>query len=584
MASAVESSNALARLFERAHRTGEAMGLTVPGGAALFQAGEASETLYLLRYGRLGASATDPDGKTRLLGIVHPGETVGEFSLLTGETHQATVTALRDSELWAMERHTFLAAAGRDAAAMGELARLIAERARHIAPGAPVSPPRVFGLVALSQGLAVHDLAEELCRAMAEGGWKALSAGPEAAAEGLEWFSRFEASGDFVIYAAEAGDDDWIDRLSRQIDHMMLVADGERHPPAITDTLGRAAARFGPLADLVLSHPARKRTPSGGAAFERALSPNRVLHLRRGHRQDLGRLARRITSQGVGLVLSGGAARAYAHVGALKALSAAKVPVDFVAGVSMGAIIGAGEAMEWDPAELDRRIRKAFVESSPVDDIAFPIVSMTHGRKVRRRLAEHFGDRDIEDLWRPFFCLSTNLTTGAYQLHRRGKVREALTASVALPGLLPPVVKNRQVLVDGAVIKNFPVDVMRGYHSGPIIGIDVTRAQSITAKELTGEFSLWRWIVSGAWRDGPPIVSILMRAGTVGAERDIAAARAAADVLVLPPIEDIEIRDWKAYAPAVEAGELAMRQALDALDRPVTELRLSPRSKPWSTA
>ena len=85
--------------------------------------------------------------------------------------------------------------------------------------------------------------------------------------------------------------------------------------------------------------------------------------------------------------------------------------------------------------------------------------------------------------------------------------------------------------------------------------------------------SVWRWIWSGQWRRGPPIVSLLMRAATVSTSRDIAAARAATDVLVMPDTSKVEIRDFGAYAPAVAEGYRAMIEALDKLDRPVQLLR-----------
>src|SRR6201999_2530832 len=125
---------------------------------------------------------------------------------------------------------------------------------------------------------------------------------------------------------------------------------------------------------------------------------------------DPRRLARAITGQSVGLVLSGGGARAYAHVGAIRALREANCPIDFIGGASMGAIIGAGVALGWDDAEIDRRIRKAFVETNPLSDYMLPVVSLTHGHKVDARLKEHFGDVMIEDLALPYFAVSTNLT------------------------------------------------------------------------------------------------------------------------------------------------------------------------------
>jgi NTE family protein len=344
-------------------------------------------------------------------------------------------------------------------------------------------------------------------------------------------------------------------------------------PPPLPEALAAEPLQVQQLTDLILLHPAGQGAPSGSEAWVDSLRPARLFHLRDGHDGDADRLARVLTGQSVGLVLSGGGARAYAHVGAVKALRERGVPIDFVGGVSMGAIVGAGLAMGWDDAELEMRIRKAFVDSSPLDDIAFPMIALTHGDKVRERLTEHFGDRRIGDLWLPFFCLSANLTTGAYQLHRTGLVREALRASISLPGVLPPVTIDNNVLVDGAVLKNFPADLMRAIQLGPIVGIDVGRGRSIEAEDVAPPPSLWRWLISGDWRRGPPIVSVLIRSATVRAGAEMIVSHAATDVLVQPDVDEIEIRDWKAFDRAVEIGYRATLEALDGLSRPVVDLR-----------
>jgi NTE family protein len=201
---------------------------------------------------------------------------------------------------------------------------------------------------------------------------------------------------------------------------------------------------------------------------------------------------------------------------------------------------------------------------------------MTHGLKVAERLAHHFGDTEIADLWLPFFCLSSNLTTGAYHLHKKGLLRRALRATIALPGVLPPATDDNNVLVDGAVLKNFPADVMRAAQLGPVVGVDVTHGKSITADDVARPSSVWKWLWSGEWRKGPPIVSVLMRSATLSTGADLAAARAATDVLVQPDVTDIEIRDWSAYEPAVERGYQAMLEALGKLDRPVQDVRRRP--------
>jgi NTE family protein len=288
------------------------------------------------------------------------------------------------------------------------------------------------------------------------------------------------------------------------------------------------------LIDLILLQRQACVSPRGSAAWSSASAPARLFHVRDGNSADIERVARVITGQAIGLVLSGGAARAFAHVGAIRVLRERNVPIDFVGGVSMGAVVGLGLAMGWSMEELESRIRKAFVDTSPLGDIALPLIALTHGRRVRERLTEHFGDRQICDLWLPFFCVSANLTTGGYQLHRRGLAREAVRASLSLPGVLPPVVDGGNVLVDGAVMNNYPADIMRSIQPGPIIGVDVSRGRSIDAEDLVNPIKFWRWLFTGGWRRGPPIVSILMRAATVSTGRDLAAARAAIGAATIP--------------------------------------------------
>ena len=131
-------------------------------------------------------------------------------------------------------------------------------------------------------------------------------------------------------------------------------------------------------------------------------------------------------------------------------------------------------------------------------------------------------------------------------------------------------------VVNGAVMKNFPADVMRSFQLGPIVGVDVTRGRSITSDDVVRPPSIWSWILSGEWRKGPPIVALLMRAATVTTGRDLAAAREATDVLITPKLEGIDIRDWRAFEPAVKAGHIAASFALEALHCAVTDLRRRP--------
>lgn len=569
----IPDDSALARLFGQERAQGEATWFSLPGGQTLYSAGDAADQLYFLRTGRLGAFRREEGHEPQFLGVIRPGEPAGEMALIAGAPHSADVVALRDSELFALPRDVFFEAAETDAAVMTELARLMILRTRQAAQRGAVGEPSVFGFVPAGQSGPLRGLVERIAHEIGVLGYSVTCIGSEAQSAPTEWFSEVERTHDFVLYLAETSDAGWRHVVSRQVDRLFRVGRGDRKPPRPVHDDPPSPLQAQQLVDLILVHPATIARPEGSEAWMDATQPARLFHLRREHHPDFQRIARVLTGQSVGLVLSGGGARAYAHVGAIRALRERKVPIDFIGGVSMGAIVAAGVAMGWDDDESDRRLHEAFVDTSPLDDIALPLLAMTHGLKVTERLAHHFGDTNIADLWLPFFCLSSNLTTGAYQLHRRGLVRKALRASIALPGVLPPATDDNNVLVDGAVLKNFPADVMRAAHLGPVVGVDVTSGRSITADDVARPASIWRWLWSGEWRKGPPIVSLLMRAATVSAGPDLAAARAATDVLVLPDVSRIEIRDWSAYEPAVAEGYRATIEALDKLDRPVQDLR-----------
>lgn len=560
--------SALTRLFETA-AGGQAHWFSLPGGERLFSAGDTADTVYLLRVGRLGVFRREEGQDPHLAGVVKPGEPVGEMALIAGTPHTSTVVALRDSELLALPRDAFFAAAREVPELMTELARLMILRARQT--GTHAAEPTVFGFLGCAEH-RIREFVEQVAAEVRGQGFTVQVIDSQALRSAAAWFSAVEESHDFVLYAAERGEVAWSHLVARQVDRLFLV--GRAEDPAPHERLWAAAPLDEHrLVDLILIHRPGTVRPEGTRAWIEAKNPARWFHVKADDRADAQRIARVLTGTSVGLVLSGGGARAYAHIGAVQALREAKVPIDFVGGSSMGGIVGAGLAIGWDQEELDGRIRKAFVDSSPVDDLTFPRIAMTRGRKVDRRLEEHYGEACIEDLWRPFFCVSSNITAGGYVVHRTGSLRRALRASISLPGVLPPVLENGQVLVDGAVINNFPVGLMRSWHLGPVVGVDVSRARSVDPKTLETPKSWWWWIASGEWRKGPPIVSIMMRSATLSTRADLIEARNSTDLLVLPEPAGVEIRDWKAYDPAVAAGYAATVHALAKLEGPVTGLR-----------
>lgn len=563
-----EALPSLARFFEQLSAEGLATGFCLPGGRPLYEAGERSDDLYFLRAGRLAARIGDFHPR---LVTIRPGETVGEMAVIAGAAHSATVFALRDSELISTPKQVFLDRVRADPDLLIDLSRLVLARSRETIRDEPAIARHVYAIVALSPAVKAYVVADQLNEALKRMGHTSAALAIDSGPATPEWFSRIENQSEFVLYSVETDEAAWGALVGRQVDGLIYVARGSEVPTGRPSPL--AASPWTIAGDLILLQDPAERAPRGSEAWSAAVTPARLFNLRNAHRGDLDRMARALAGRSIGLVLSGGAARAYAHVGAIEALREAGAPIDFIGGVSMGAIIGAGVAMGWDQAELDARLRKAFVDSSPLSDLTWPIVAITKGDLVRQRLAEHFGDRMIGDLWLPFFCVSSNLTTGGQRIHRQGRVREALLASLSLPGVLPPVTVGEDVLVDGAVLNNFPADVMRSFHSGPIVGVDVGRGRSLDAADVVRPSSAIGWLRSGAWRKGAPIISLLIRSATVTATQQMAAAHELTDLLIQPNLDHVEIGDWKAYDPAVEEGRRVTRAALADLKVPITDLR-----------
>lgn len=559
---------ALTRVFE-GPMIDRASWFALTGGEVLFPAGADADVLYMLRSGRLGVFRHEGDQPPQFVGVIRPGEPVGEMALLAGTPHTATVMALRDSEILALPREAFFEAARHEPELMVELARLMIRRARQGSTTA--SEPSVFGFIS-ARPRPIRAFVERIAAAVQAQGFSCQVIDHSALSSAADWFSRVEDAHDYVLYVAEADEPAWASLCARQVDRLFVVGNALMAPPA---ALPHSPASNGAhqLTDLIILRDTRMEKPANTRVWIDALKPGRWFHAMEGRPADTERMARVITGSSVGLVLSGGGARAYAHIGAIRALREARIPLDFIGGASMGAVVGAGPALGWSDDELDVRIRAAFVKSDPLSDLAFPMVAMTRAGKVARLLKDAYGDIDIADMPTPFFAVSSNLTTGRIEVHRKGLLRRAMRASIAIPGVMPPVVRDGEVLVDGAVLKNFPTSVMRQLNAGPIVGVDVSQARGVDAQTLENPPSWWGWVASGAWKRGPPIVSILMRAATITTDADLESSRHDADLLILPTPEGMDIRDWKAYDGPVAAGYAAAREALDGLDRPVEKLR-----------
>jgi NTE family protein len=555
------------------HLLSEANWFGLPGGMLLQRDGENDQALFLVVTGGLGVFAEDEHGHRRFVAHIPAGETVGEMSLISGEEHSAQLVAMRDTELLRISPKAFDSLIARHPRVMLNLMRILVKRLQETTRSTgDKSRPKTFAVVPLQDGLDQSPIAHRLATALVEMGSRAAVLDHSAAEQSAEWFNAFEAAHDIVFYRGDAPDSPWTHLCLRQADRVLLLARSDQPLPLRPLELPAFKERVGGLPELLLLHPTGQKAglPEHFALRTGLFESHH--HVRAGNPADIRRLARFISGRAVGLVLAGGGARGFAHIGVLKALQEANVPFDHLGGTSMGAIIAAGIANEWPIDELAERMRAAFVESNPLSDYTFPLIALVRGKRVSELLQSNFGDIRIEELAKPFFCVSSDLTTGRIHEHRAGPLWRALRASVALPGILPPVTHHGHMLVDGGVMNNLPVDVMRARASGPIIASDVTGEIDLQARDdRYGERPLW-WLIWQRMSGSPSIVSILMRSGTVGSEAQRRIVREQADYLFEPPLAGIGLRDWKAFDRAIAEGYEHALQMIDKHGVPLTDI------------
>jgi NTE family protein len=355
---------------------------------------------------------------------------------------------------------------------------------------------------------------------------------PDAWPRALE---RAEREHDRVLLIAPAGADaEWRAFCLRQADRIVLFArPGDRvaHEEALRGC------------DLAWCTPAAAGPKLG--TWLAALRPARRHLLIESRLEDgIQRLARRLAGRSIGVVLSGGGARALSHIGVLAALEEAGVVIDRIGGCSMGAFVGALRASGLAPDAIAARCRAELVERRPFSDWTVPRVALIRARKARRMLQSVFDGRRIEDLELDYYCVSADLVAAEAVVHREGPLWEAVGASMSLPGLVPPVVSADRLLVDGGVLDNFPVDNMAAAAEGPIIAVDAMGRRPL-----------------GGAGGPPPLLETLARSTVLSSWQAASLSRALADVLIVPDPGPVPMLGFDRLDDLREAGYRAAQEA-----------------------
>ena len=585
----------------------------VVGGQVLMTQGEPGNSMYLTIGGRLRAYVRDDDGSERMVREMARGAIIGEMSLYTDAPRSATVVAIRDSLLVRLGKADFdrlLASSPRVSIA---LTRQLIHRLQNPQASAQMARPVALALLPITAGIDLPGFARRLADQLAaqakapDGqparvclvdadridqalGQPGLAQSGAKAAEvdrriGL-YLDNLEATHDFVLLLADDHASTWTGRCSRRCDSVLLLADADAPPQVhqserlfLSKPAGDVSLHSEAAETLVLMHPADRRCPQETRRWLARRPVTGHLHLRFTNDRDMARLARLQACTAVGLVLAGGGARGLAHLGILQALQAEGVEIDVVGGTSIGAVMAALAAVDQPLGEVMAVARRAFSGKPTGDFNWLPLVSLIAGRRLRRIVGDAVRaltghDADVEDLWKPFFCVASNYTQAREQVVQRGSLLQALLASIAIPGALPPVLHDGDLLCDGGTFNNFPVDVMRRRHGvGQVIGVDLSQRppRRLDLQEIPGTWALLRDKLRRRGKRRyrlPSLVAYLMNVTILYSTSRQRQAQRQTDLYFNPPLYRVGMLQWNRFDSIVAQGLAHGQEVLAAQVQP----------------
>uniref|UniRef100_A0A8C9P991 lysophospholipase n=1 Tax=Spermophilus dauricus TaxID=99837 RepID=A0A8C9P991_SPEDA len=547
--------------------------MEVEAGRAIYRQGDKSDCTYIVLSGRLRSVICKDDGKKRLAGEYGRGDLIGVVETLTHQARATTVHAVRDSELAKLPAGALTSIKRRYPQVVTRLIHLLGEKilgslqqgsvtghqlGLHTTGskwdiGSPAGNLSTVAAMPVSEDVPLTTFALELQHALSAIGPVLLLTSDNikqrlgsAALDSLHeyrlssWLGQQEDIHRIVLYQADCTLTPWTQRCIRQADCILIVGLGEQEPTVgeLERMLESTAVRA--QKQLVLLHredgpgPARTvewlnmRSWCSGhlhlccprRVFSRRSLPKlmemyeRVFQRPPDRHSDFSRLARVLTGNAIALVLGGGGARGCAQVGILRALAEYSIPVDMVGGTSIGAFMGALYSEERNYSQM--RIRaKQWAEDmmsvvKTILDLTYPITSMFSGAGFNSSICSIFRDRQIEDLWLPYFAVTTDITASAMRVHTDGSLWRYVRASMSLSGYMPPLCdpKDGHLLMDGGYINNLPADVARSMGAKVVIAIDVGSRDETDLTNYGDALSGW-WLLWKRWNPLATKVKVL---------------------------------------------------------------------------
>ena len=545
--------------------------LSITAGETVFEQGESSAYVAFVVSGRLQQIHKQLDGCHIRRGQIGPSQFAGSLPQLKNQPRKHAVVALRDSELIIMSQASLSHLCGHSPQAWPALVHDFASAGQtDLTWSTAVKSAHNIAFVPLTPDVPIIQLLTDLQTAVFRAKnsllltSKTVDTQLEAAGALLPWLDKQEQFHNYLLFQANAEWDAWSQRCIRQADQVVLVAKATAAPDLTTIEQQIQELKPGLRPELVLLHPPQTQ-PQGTAVWLAAREVKAHYHVRQGNSQDVRRLGRRLTGQAVGLVLSAGGARGFAHIGAYRALLEAGVEIDYFGGTSMGGLIAAIIAYGYSYDQL-ASFAAQYGSTKALLDYTFPITSLCASDKITALLQNMFTDTHIEDLVLPYFCVSTNLSRSQPMVHQQGLLCRAVRASIAIPGVFAPVSLDGDLLVDGSVMNTLPIEWMHQLlGGGKIIAVNATpEKEQSRSWHIEDSISGWDVLYSrlnpfATKKRVPSLIGTLMQSLYVNSSHQLGQVKPLAHQFLQLETQAFGMMDWGAYKGLIEAGYQSVR-------------------------
>lgn len=567
--------------------------IALPAGAVLFRQGECGSLAYLVAHGVLGLYRSERGQEPRLFRKACAGELIGEYALLCDEPRSALARALVNCSLFAIDRACLQRLLKLDSELPSRLIRqlaLAASRGREDLSDRPLISVLAHGSQLSERG---DQAMEPLIAALRQGASGGEDGGGSSSVtiddhRGRPWSPAEQAASIIAALEQRRPCVHVVDRLDvvdpehwPLVDRALLVCLGNAVTPS--DLGDAAAAGNGPAraVDLVRIWPACQELPEPLPPQAGLQHLQHIYNVREDRPADVQRTARCILGKATVLVLGGGGAKGFAHLGALRALAEHDgSPIDMIFGISIGSLIGSLYALGQPLDAIRRTLIALFVTRTPYS-LTLPIHSLFRYNRHLRTIEPLLKPHSVGDTWIPFRPGSVDLAANQLVVWHEHNLLQTVIASMSIPGLAPPVpMPGGGVHVDGAVLDNLPILEARRCTSGRVIALSLDHGEGQRTLSTLGHQhnGLWRLLRRcGLVREElPSITMTILQSMLCSARLKSDREERFADLLLKPNLTTVGILEWSAHARVEQEGYRAMAAALK--EPPATTACTSPPS------